>query len=157
MPATSTRTITTGPRDQRKRPGDLTGVNSQKLAAERDEAAEAESAARIAEAQSDRVEKLSTVVDVSETPNGRRVEAEVVESPVEVHPQTMLIRVNYPIEQMTFGREVISQPVIGEHGEVLQPAVLGGMQTYDFEEGQQYRVPWELGAHLKDRGYVYDF
>lgn len=157
MPTAPARVTTSGPRSQRKRPGDLTGVNGQKLAAERDEAQEEEARQRAADLNQEYVEKISTVVDVSETPNGRRVEPEVVESEPEVHPATMLIRLNYPIEQMTFGREVISQPVLGEHGEVLQPAVLGGMLTYDFEEGQQYRVPWELGAHLKSLGYVYDF
>jgi len=157
MPSTSTRAATSGPRSQVKRPGDLTGVNSQKLAKERDEAQEAEAQARLDEAQQDRTEKLTTVVDYSEAPTGRREAAEVVESPVEVHPQTMLIRVNYPIEQMTFGREVVSPPVYDDNGVIVQPAVLGGMLTYDFEEGQQYRVPWELGAHLKSLGYVYDF
>ena len=157
MAATSTRAQTSGPRSQVKRPGDLTGVNGQKLAKERDEREAEEAQARLDDAQQDRTEKLTTVVDVSETPNGRREAAEVVESEVEVHPATMLIRVNYPIEQMTFGREVVSQPVYGEHGEILQPAVLGGMMTYDFEEGQQYRVEWELGMHLKSLGYVYDF
>lgn len=157
MPVTSTRAAGTGPRNQRKRPGDLTGVQGQRLAAERDEAAEEESQARLAEAQQDRVEKLTTVVDYSETPTGRREQAEVVETPVEVHPTTMMIRVNYPIEQMTFGREVIVNAEYDDHGVCTRAAVLGGMLTYDFEEGQQYKVPWELGAHLKTLGYVYDF
>lgn len=155
MPTTSPRAATTGPRDQRKRPGDLTGVRGQKLAEERDEAQEQEALTRANAKADERVELLSTVVDYTE--GGVRRDIEVVESEPEVHPTHMTIRVNYPIEQMTFGREVVSQPVYGEHGEVIKPAVLGGMQTYDFKEGQQYKVPWDMGAHLKDRGYVYDF
>lgn len=156
MPTTSPRAATSGPRDQRKRPGDLTGVRGQKLEAERDEAQEQEALTRATTKQQERVEALSTVVDYTEG-GVNTARAEVVETEPEVHPQFMTIRVNYPIEQMTFGREVIAPPVIGEHGEVLQPAVLGGMLTYDFEEGKQYKVPWDLGAHLKSLGYVYDF
>lgn len=155
MPTTSPRAATTGPRDQRKRPGDLTGVRGQKLEADRDEAQEQEALARASTKQEQRVEALNTVVDY--TQGGVRTEPEVIESEPEIHPQFMTIRVNYPIEQMTFGREVISPPVFGDHGEVLQPAVLGGMMTYEFEEGKQYKVPWDLGAHLKGLGYVYDF
>lgn len=155
MPTTSPRARTQGPRDQAKRPGDLTGRNTQKLEAERDEAQEAEAQARLTKASEERVELLSTVVDYSE--GGVRTEAEVVETEPEIHPATMLIRVNYPIEQMTFGREVVAPPEYDDHGNVTKPAILGGMLTYDFKEGQQYRVPWELGAHLKSLGYVYDF
>jgi len=156
MPTTSPRAATSGPRDQRKRPGDLTGVRGQKLEAERDEAQEQEALTRAATKVAERVEALSTVVDYTEG-GVNTARNEVVETEPEVHPQFMTIRVNYPIEQMTFGREVIAPPVIGEHGEFLQPAVLGGMLTYDFAEGKQYKVPWDLGAHLKALGYVYDF
>jgi hypothetical protein len=156
MPSTSPRAQTSGPQSQRKRPGDLTGVQGQKLAQERDERQEAEAAAALAAKQTERVEKLSTVVDYTQG-GVRDNDVEVVDTPDEPHPAEMIIRVNYPIEKMTFGREVISPPVFGDHGEVIKPAVLGGMLTYDFEEGQQYRVPWELGLHLKRLGYVYDF
>jgi hypothetical protein len=157
MPQQAPRAATQGPRNQRKRPGDLTGVNTQQLEAQRDEEAREEAEARAQAAQEDYTAKVTTVVDVSESPNGRRESAPVVETDQVVHPKTMLIRVNYPIESMTFGREVVSQPEYDENGNVVKAAVLGGMQTYDFEEGQQYRVPWELGAHLKEKGYVYDF
>lgn len=159
MPTTSPRAATQGPRSQRKRPGDLTGVNTQRLEAERDEAAQEEADARAQAEHDDRVEKLTTVVDVSETPNGRREtpHAEVVQEEVEATPKTMLIRVNYPIEQMTFGREVVQEAEYDEQGVCTKAAILGGMLTYDFEEGQQYRVPWALGMHLKSLGYVYDF
>jgi hypothetical protein len=157
MPTTSPRGATQGPRDQRKRPGDLTGVQGQKLAAERDEAQEQEAQDRANAKVQERVEALNTVVDYTEG-GVNTSRAEVVESEPEIHPHFMTIRVNYPIEQMTFGREVISPPEYDPaSGAVLKPAVLGGMLTYEFEEGKQYRVPWELGAHLKSLGYVYDF
>ena len=154
MPSTSPRATTSGPRTQTKRPGDLTGTRGQALAKERDEAQEAALAEAAAAKAGERVEKLSTVVDYTET---TRPVAEVVEGPVEVQEKFMTIRVNYPIEDMTFGKEVITPAEYNEHGEVTKPAVLGGLLTYNFEEGVQYRVPFELGAHLKEKGYVYDF
>lgn len=155
MPTASPREVGTGPRNQRKRPGDLTGVQGQKLAQERDERQAEELAAAQAAKVEDREVALNTVVDY--THGGVVQEVQVVEAPEEAYPATMRVRVNYPIEDMTFGKEVISPPVFGEHGEVLQPAVLGRLQTYNFEEGVQYDVPRELGLHLKRLGYVYDF
>ena len=55
------------------------------------------------QAKQERVETLSTVVDYSEGGVAVAERVEVEETDVEVHPATMLIRVNYPIEQMTFG------------------------------------------------------
>ena len=154
MPSTSPRAAVSGPRTQAKRPGDLTGTRGQALAKERDEAQEAALAEAAAAKAGERVEKLSTVVDYTET---SRPVAEVVDTPVEVQPKEMTIRVNYPIEEMTFGREVISPAEYNEHGEVTKPAILGGLKQYDFEEGVQYKVPFELGAHLKSLGYCFDF
>lgn len=155
MPTASPREVGTGPRNQRKRPGDLTGVQGQKLAAERDAAQEEALAAAQEAKEADRAEKLSSVVDYSH--GGRVREVEAVDTPSEPKPETMRIRVNYPIEDMTFGREVVSPPELDEHGNVIKPAVLGGLNTYNFEEGREYIVSFELGAHLKSLGYVYDF
>jgi hypothetical protein len=155
MPQQSPRAATTGPRDQRKRPGDLTGVRGQQLAAKREADKEDALAAAAAVHAQERIEKIHTVVDYTE--HGLIEEDVLTDEPVEAHPDHMIIRVNYPIEDMTFGREVITDAVLGEHGEVIKPAVLGRLNTYNFEEGVQYKVPWELGLHLKRLGYVYDF
>lgn len=154
MPDQSPRAQVQGPRTQRKRPGDLTGVNGQKLAEERDQAKVDAAQAAVDEAAGERVQLLNTVVDY--TKGGVRRD-EVVEAEPVVHPPTMFIRVNYPIDDMTFGREVISPPEYDEYGVCTKAAVLGGLQTYDFVEGQKYEVPWDLGEHLKSKGYVYDF
>ncbi len=156
MPSTSPRATTSGPQSQRKRPGDLTGVTGQKLTAERDKAQEEALAEAAAARLEERVEKLTTVVDYTAEGQGRG-RPEVVEEEVRVSPKEMTIRVNYPIEQMTWGREVIQQPEYDDAGVCVKPAILGGLKTYDFEEGQQYKVPFELGAHLKSLGYVYDW
>lgn len=156
MPTASPREVGTGPRNQRKRPGDLTGVNGQKLAAERDERQAAEAAERAAAQVEDRQVALNTVVDY--TKGGvQQSQVEVVDVPDEPQPTSVRIRVNYPIEDMTFGREVISPAEFDENGNVVKPAVLGGLNTYNFEEGVQYDVTPELAGHLKGLGYVYDF
>ena len=156
MPTTSPRARTSGPQTQAKRPGDLTGVQGQKLAKERDDSkADALAAAADAKVQ-DRQTALDTVVDYT---HGGVVadDVELVDTPEEPAPATMRIRVNYPVEDMTFGREVVSPAVYDENGNVTKAAVLGRLNTYNFEEGVQYDVPFELGAHLKSLGYVYDF
>jgi len=154
MPDQSPRAAVSGPRTQRKRPGDLTGVHSQQLAEARDKdkAQAVQDEADLAAAE--RVQKLNTVVDY--TQGGVRTDHVVETEPVVV-PKEMTIRVNYPIEEMTFGREVISPPEYDENGLCTKQAILGGLNRYDFEEGVQYKVPWDLGEHLKQKGYVYDF
>lgn len=156
MPTASPREVGTGPRNQRKRPGDLTGVNGQRLAQERDERQAEEAAALAAAKVEDRQEALNTVVDYTQ---GARPVAvvEEVDTPLEPQPTSVRIRVNYPIEDMTFGREVVSPAEYDEEGRLTRPPVLGGLNTYNFEEGVQYDVSPELAGHLKSLGYVYDF
>jgi hypothetical protein len=156
MPTASPREVGTGPRNQRKRPGDLTGTQGQKLAQERDEA-QAQALAEAAAAKvEDRTTALNTVVDY--TKGGRPpAEVEEVDTPLEPQPTSVRIRVNYPIEDMTFGREVISPAEFDEEGRLTKAPVLGGLNTYDFEEGVQYDVSPDLARHLKSLGYVYDF
>ena len=155
MPETSPRARAQGPRDQRKRPGDLTGVRGQQLATKRDEEKADALAAAAAVAAQERETRRHTVVDYTK---GGVVEDDDVDYsiPVEAHPDHMTIRVNYPIEEMTFGKQVLEDAVF-ENGVCVKPAVLGRLNTYEFEEGVEYIVPWELGLHLKRLGYVYDF
>lgn len=156
MPTASPREVGTGPRNQRKRPGDLTGVNGQRLAQERDEKQAEEAAALAAAKVEDRTTALNTVVDY--TQGGRQApQVEEVDVPVEPRPTSVRIRVNYPIENMTFGKEVISPAEFDENGNVVKAAVLGGLNTYDFDEGVQYDVTPELAGHLRGLGYVYEF
>lgn len=157
MPSTSPRAATTGPRNQRKRPGDLTGVRNQKLVAEVADKQEEEAAQAAEAAKADYTEKVTSVVDYTDA--GRRGATpvtEVTEEPVEVKDRTVRIRVNYPIEQMTFGKEVLDPGGVDDNGDYHAP-VLGNLRTFDFEEGRAYDVDPELAAHLKGLGYVYDF
>lgn len=151
----------TSPRTQRKRPGDLTGVRGQHLAAqaekEKDEARE-----RTAKAlQEEKEARLVTEVDYTEeTRESERKRAGTLqpaaEAVIEARPRTQRIRVNYPIEQMTFGREVHVQPEYNEDGTMKTPPVLGGLRQFNFEEGRWYHVDSDVAEHLRFLGYVYE-
>lgn len=147
-------------RTQRKRPGDLTGVRGQQLAAEAAQQKE-ENSRQVNEALAyERQVKANTDVDYS-TPVKTvksRVAAEdggIVIEDVAVENPTRRIRVNYPIEEMTFGREIIAHEETDENGVVIKPAVLGGLRNYTFEEGRWYTVDADLAQHLEFLGYVY--
>lgn len=147
------------PRTQRKRPGDMTGVRGQQLAAQAALEKAEQAAQTEAGLESQRVAKLATEVDyTSEGRTKARLAAasDVEEVEVEVRELTRRIRVNYPIDEMTFGREVISQPEYDENGVMTQAPVLGGLRSYTFEEGRWYTVDSDLADHLAFLGYIYE-
>lgn len=153
MPPASVRT-------QGKRPGDLTGLRGQQLAKNRD-AAQAEEKAQIRDAiEAERQAKAATEVDyTAEAREKARLASQkgvVAEGDFEVKPKTKRIRVNFPIEQMTFGRDIISEAEYDENGNVIKPAVVGGLRTYDFEPGRWYTVDHELYEHLLFLEYIYE-
>jgi hypothetical protein len=148
------------PRTQRKRPGDLTGVRGQQLATQA-AIEKAEQSAQLAEGlEEQRVAKLATEVDYSSDAREReRLAAAsdpVAEVEVEVRPKTRRIRVNYPIEEMTFGKEIITDAKYDENGVMTAAPVLGGLKTYTFEEGRWYTVDTDLAEHLAFLGYIYE-
>lgn len=148
------------PRSQRKRPGDLTGVRTQQLAAQA-EKEKAETRAQTAQALEDEKNaRLVTEVDyTSQTREKDREDAQAIPSgpaDVEVKPRTKRIRVNYPIQDMTFGREVITAPEYHDDGTLKKPPVLGSLRTFNFEEGRWYVVDHDVAEHLAYLGYVYD-
>ena len=153
MPPASQRT-------QGKRPGDLTGVRGQQLAA-RAAREKAQSATELQEAlEAERLAKRAEEVDYSSEARDaarKAVAANTVEeTEVEVRPRTRRIRVNYPIDDMTFGREVIKPAELDDQGRVVSEAVLGSLRTMSFEEGRWYVVDVDVADHLTFLGYVYD-
>jgi hypothetical protein len=80
--------------------------------------------------------------------------AEIAEQAVEVGPQEVTIRVNSKIEDMVYGRQVVSEAFVDEGG-TFHPAVHGNLQFYSFVEGQRYKVPVDLAMHLEALGYLY--
>lgn len=149
-------------RTQRKRPGDLTGVRGQQLAAEA-AANKTETVRQVQEAlELEREIKINT--DVDYTQPSRPVKkvpvaldnGEVVIEDIAVEVPTRRIRVNYPIEDMTFGREVIDPGEINELGAYVRPPILGGLRNFTFEEGRWYIVNQDLADHLAFLGYIYE-
>ena len=148
------------PRTQRKRPGDLTGVRGQQLATQA-ALEKAEATAQVREnLETQRQAKLVTEVDYSTEAreNERKAAAAgvVAEAEIEVRPKTERIRVNFPIEDMTFGREILNEAEYDENSIMTKPPVIGGLRTYTFEEGRWYTVDADLADHLRFLGYAYE-
>jgi hypothetical protein len=61
------------------------------------------------------------------------------------------VRVNYPIEDMTFGR-IILDPGDPENG--IAP-VIGPLRNMSFEEGKPYTMDREVYEHLDAKGYIW--
>ena len=67
------------------------------------------------------------------------------------------VRVSYPIEQMTYGKEVVDPGAFDESGLCTRLPVLGALKMYSFEEGREYRMTPEMAGHLRAQGYLYAF
>ena len=67
------------------------------------------------------------------------------------------VRVSYPIEEMTFGKEVVDPGAFDESGLCTRLPVLGPLRMYSFEEGREYRMTPEMVGHLRQQGYLYSF
>jgi hypothetical protein len=156
MPTTGTGNTprTTGPRGTRKRPGDLTGQTDQRLRKEvAAQKAEERTAAELA-LEEEKAVKRATTVDYT---GQQTIEPEVVEEEVELRPKNETIMVTYPIEDMTYGREVLDPGELNDKGEYVRAPRLGNLRRFDFEEGVKYTVPSDLADHLRSLGYVYEY
>jgi hypothetical protein len=132
---------------QGKRPADFTGKLQQKLAEDK-KSELVEAAQRVAMVTAVAADiKDNEIIDLTNSDEPLPV-PEVRE--VEVNSPNRIIRVNSDLPMVTFGREVLD-PGDPETG---RPAIMGPMNMYNFEEGQQYRVPRELADHLQQLGYL---
>lgn len=118
----------------RKRSGDFTGQQTEKLQAEHAEQlkARAQEISLMADVQA---EENAKPVDYTQgpTPPVERDELEVAEE-VELKEPTRTIIPNTNLESVTFGA--------GNH--------------YTFEEGRKYVVPRELADHLSSKGLIWE-
>lgn len=148
------------PRTQGKRPGDLTGVRNQQLTAQAKREKVTSAAAIADELEAERIAKAAEEVDYTSEGRAKAREAAqagvVEEADVEVRPKTKRIRVNWPVEQMTFGKEIITPAEYDENGVMTTAPVLGSLRTFDFEEGRWYTVDYDVYQHLAFLGYVYE-
>jgi hypothetical protein len=92
-------------------------------------------------------------VDYTGTQTPDVPEVEEVEE-VEAKPKTERIRVNFEVQDMTFGREVLDPGEFDAHGVMLRAPRLGNLRTYNFEPGRWYIVPADVAAHLRYIGYI---
>lgn len=115
----------------RKRAGDLTGIETERLQKENQEELKrrAEEISLMAEVQA---EQNEIPIDYSEGP-AAKVEIEPEEE-IELAKPIRTIIPNTNLESVTFGA--------GKH--------------YSFEEGKKYNVPVELARHLSSKGLLWE-
>lgn len=117
----------------RKRAGDLTGLETERLQKENQEELKqrAKEIAMMAEVQA---EEDAVPVDYSNGPVVKPVEDDLtVLKDIELEAPTRTIIPNTTLESVTFGA--------GKH--------------YNFEEGRKYVVPVELAKHLESKGLLW--
>ncbi len=116
----------------RKRAGDFTGQQTEKLQAENaaELKARAQEISMMAEVEA---EEKAQPVDYTNGPTPRPQDLEVAET-VELLEPTRTIIPNTNLESVTFGA--------GNH--------------YTFEEGRKYTVPRELADHLSSKGLLWE-
>lgn len=118
----------------RKRAGDLTGLETERLQRENQEALK-ERAKEISMMAEVEAEANAQPVDYSAGPHTAIQKNELdVNSEIELEEPTKTIIPITTLEQVTFGA--------GKH--------------YDFEEGRKYVVPVELARHLASKGLLWE-
>lgn len=118
----------------RKRAGDLTGIETERLQKENQEELKkrAQEISMMAEVEA---EVNARPVDYSQGPNTETVAAALeVADEIQLEEPTKTIIPITTLEQMTFGA--------GNH--------------YDFQEGRKYVVPVELARHLASKGLLWE-
>jgi hypothetical protein len=153
MPPSTSRT-------QGKRPGDLTGVRGQALSAAAAQAKAAQGRETAAVLEAERQIRINTDIDYSTprqiVPQVVQVDGEMAMEEIEIVPVTRRIRVNYPIDDMTFGREIIQHAKYAPDGKLLEAPIVGNLRTYKFELGVWYTVDDDLAEHLTNLGYIHE-
>jgi hypothetical protein len=147
MPATTRGT-------PRRHPQDLTGREDDRLKLENAQAIE-QAGEEMALATPIRRKRSKRVTDYTDA---ARPKVAVAPAPVEpAEPREYVVRLVASIEDMTFGKEIIDA---GEYDSSLngytRPPVIGGLKSYNFIEGQLYKVDEGLYQHLKGLGYLYE-
>lgn len=118
----------------RKRAGDLTGLETERLQKENQETLK-ERAKEISMMAEVEAEQNAQPVDYSQGPNTETVKSALeVADEIQLEEPTKTIIPITTLEQMTFGA--------GQH--------------YNFEEGRKYVVPVELARHLASKGLLWE-
>lgn len=118
----------------RKRAGDLTGIETQRLQKEHADELKKRSAeiSMLAEVEA---EQNDIPIDYSDGPITQVIEDELsTEEEIELETPFRMIIPNTTLESVTYGA--------GKH--------------YTFEEGRKYKVPVELARHLSSKGLLWE-
>lgn len=131
--------------------GDVTALQQNALNDQRDADAAQKAAADKHAREVEEYDRKHRVVDYSgaDTP---LPEPERVED--DSNPYREVIA-KYDVEQMAYGRIVISEPEYNEYGELTVAAQLGGIRYLNFQEGRRYNVPKALADHMDERGLLW--
>ena len=130
-----------------KAPTDLTGRRGAQLQAEENERKAREQAELVAKSQGKDVELDDQGIHPETGRHGGGDDPEATER----------VRVSYPIEDMTFGKEVVDPGQTDDTGAYTRLPVLGPLKMYSFEEGREYRMTPDMADHLRKQGYLYSF
>lgn len=137
-----------------KNPRDLTGRQKQALEAELAEQQEEAAEQMMVQARTNRSRRAQPVDytkgGVSQIDQAVGHKPGLSDDPVYAEAKYVEIYVNSDIEQMTHGRQVLSQGD-PENG---VPPTMGGLQFYDFSEGTPYLVTRSMALWLDDIGYI---
>lgn len=121
----------------RKRAGDLTGIETQRLQKEFQEE-QKEAAKRIAIMAEVTQEENQTPIDYTNGPIPV-IDELAFEEEVQLESPTRTIITNTTLESVTFGRDAS-----------------GSLQHFDFEEGRRYVVSLDLARHLSSKGLLWE-
>lgn len=130
-----------------KAPTDLTGRKGVQLAKEEQEKRDREAAELAAK---DPGRKDVVLNDGVHPETGRHGGGDDPEA-------TVRVRVSYPIEEMTFGKEIVDCGERDDTGAYTRLPVLGPLKVYTLAEGKEYRMTPDMAEHLRGLGYLYDF
>lgn len=118
----------------RKRPGDLTGIETERL--------QKENQAELKK----RAQEIALMAEVEHEVN--EIPIDYSEGPLTSVPKDEL-EVDAEIELETPTRTII--PLVN-----LEQVTFGAGQHYNFEEGRKYVVPVELARHLSSKGLLWE-
>ena len=135
-----------------RHPRDLTGREDERLKREKADAIE-QAGAEMAMAAPARRKRSRQVTDYTDAARPKPSPVPVTIEPAE--PRTYIVRLVASIDDMTFGREIIDAGDFTDPSNPRMP-IIGGLKTYNFIEGHQYKVDEALYQHLKGLGYLYE-
>lgn len=71
--------------------------------------------------------------------------------------EMVIVRFRRAVDEMAYGRAIVAPAVYDGDGNLVKPAVLGGIRYFSFTEGRRYEIPRSMAEHLFARGIVYDY